>query len=58
MDKFTHIQDISFNKIMKEIYKELKENKIGVYEQPVQHYDVLTLGWIDIEIKLWTGFFR
>ena len=36
---------------------------MGIYEQPVQHFNVVTLGWLmyvlsDIEIKLWLEFFR
>ena len=36
---------------------------MGIYEQPVQHFNVSTLGWLmyipnDIDIKLWTEFFR
>ena len=57
------IHDLAFKEIMEGIYEDLKEHKMGIYEQPVQHFNVSTLGWLmyvpnDIDIKLWTEFFR
>ena len=57
------IHDLAFKDIMDGIYEDLKEYKIGIYEQPVQHFNVVTLGWLmyiphDIEIKLWTELFK
>ena len=40
------IHDLNFKDIMESIYEDLKDYKMGVYEQPVQHFNVVTLGWL------------
>ena len=57
------VHNLAFNEIIEGIQEDLKDHKMGLYEQTVQHYNVCTLGWLsyvptDIEIKLWTEFFR
>lgn len=54
---------MEYKELITEIYDELNENNMGIYEQPVQHFNVVTLVWLmfvpnEIEFKLWSEVFK